>query len=57
MLMVWLFQERKKEKKLWLVTSESQKEDIFNFLVFLQIKEEIRYHLHSKVSKQREIKK
>jgi len=56
-MMGWLFQERKKEKKLWLVTSESQEEDIFNFLVFLQIKEEIRYHLHSKVSKQREIKK
>jgi len=29
----------------------------FNFLVFLQIKEGIQYHLRSKVAKQRETKK
>ena len=55
--MDWFFQERKIGKKQWLVKSKSRAEELFNFLVFLQIREGIRYHLHNRVSKQREIKK
>ena len=34
MMMGWLFQERKKEKKLWLFTNESQEEEYLIFWCF-----------------------
>lgn len=58
-MMCWLFQKRRKRKSYSLlqVASGSRAKDIPIFLVFLQTKEEIQYHLHSRASKQREIKK
>ena len=48
--------KERKRKSYSLVISGSQVVT-FIFLVFLQTKEGIQYHLHSKVSKQREIER
>jgi len=55
-MIIGFFGKGRKRKSYSLVLSESQV-ITFNFLVFLQIKEGIRYHLHSRVSTQREIEK
>src|SRR5665648_850670 len=55
-MIIGFFGKGRKSKSYSLVLSESQV-ITFNFLVFLRTIEEIRYHLHSRVSKQREIKK